>query len=274
MQVAVGLVLSSPRQFSDIKPRNTPDLSLATDAASPSIASIQRTCSSSPPLTTMSLPASMAPPVATESTVTELSTSWVDQFPSTATTIVTETTIVPPSSSAPSEWETAPSSTESLTTNSETATRASLDTSSTANADVNAVETSGTFFGVLTYELGQHVLMYDVTANKTPYRSYAKDDKSYTKYPVTLVTDKSNTSKRSFEFFSPAKDGSWGPEVDGSECQRKLECEITFSSDPEAGKNRPSFAVWNSEPYWRIIDPQNRVNGTNAVPSVCRLVDC
>ncbi|WRT63842.1 uncharacterized protein IL334_000767 [Kwoniella shivajii] len=171
------------------------------------------------------------------------------------------------SSREPSTLPTAPSSTsstssaESTTTKppSSTPTSTSPSTSQASSSTAQSPPPPNRFFGELTYELGQYVIMYDETANNMEYKSQAKNNKEPWKHTMSLLTDNPNTSKRRFEIWIPSISGAWGHGVEGSKRTRIISCEITF--EPGNEKNKAAFAVWNGEPHYYNDDPENKVHG-------------
>ncbi|WVW81798.1 hypothetical protein I302_103795 [Kwoniella bestiolae CBS 10118] len=234
-----------------IRPPNTPDAKIdSTSAACLSTATADSpSANATPPvLTTVETISAQAAVVVL--TTTTLSTKVVNAYSSDITSTVISTIVLP----AP-------------TTSSSTSTSTSSKSHTTTSSQSSPSKVED-FFGVLTYELGQYVIMYDVTANDTLYKSTSNDAKTPTKFPVELITNKPNVSQRRFEIYKAIDDGSWGPEVKGSTCTRKIVCEIEFQPDPGNQKNRPAFAVWDGEPWFKNIDPENTCHGE------CKFEDC
>ncbi|WWD08986.1 hypothetical protein V865_007101 [Kwoniella europaea PYCC6329] len=197
-------------------------------------------------------------------TTTAYSTTTVDAYSSDTTSTTISTTTVPAPTSQYTSWETAPSITPEPSSSFSTSIPSSISPTSSSSEPPKEED----FFGVLTYELGQYVIMYDVTANETPYKSTSRDNKNPANFPVTLITNKPNFSQRRFEIYKPVDNGSWGPDVKDSKCTKRIECDIEFQPDPGNQKNRPAFAVWNDEPWFKNIDPENKCQGS------CKFVDC
>ncbi|WVQ62628.1 uncharacterized protein L199_000775 [Kwoniella botswanensis] len=197
-------------------------------------------------------------------TTTMYSTAIVDAYSSDTTSTIFSTTTVPAPTFEYTSWETAPPITPEPSSNSST----SISSSSSPTSSSSEPPKEEDFFGVLTYELGQFVIMYDVTANETPYKSTSRDNKNPTNFPVTLIANKSNFSQRRFEIYKPVDNGSWGPDLKDSKCTKRIECDIEFQPDPGNQKNRPAFAVWDDEPWFKNIDPENKCQGS------CKFVDC
>ncbi|KAK6905202.1 hypothetical protein I204_08140 [Kwoniella mangroviensis CBS 8886] len=245
----------------DVKNRNTPDEEIVEPAATSSYngscpcLNATETGPSSDPIESL--------PTTVLLTTTAYSTAIVDAYSSDTTSTILSTTVVPAPASQYTSWETAPSITPEPSSGSSTSTSPSSSSTSSSSSPPKEED----FFGILTYELGQYVIMYDVTANETPYKGTSRDNNTPTNFPVTLITNKSNFSKRRFEIYKPVDNGSWGPEVKDSKCTKRIECDIEFQPDPGNQKNRPAFAVWNDEPWFKNIDPENKCQGS------CKFVD-